>query len=114
MRADAEEIGLAKDPVQAAAESRLRSVRLYENSNATPFLSITIGVLRCAFSIHVQYHKRLFDYQSGLSFGTVTWERNTIGIHGKDSRFILSSVSEFLDNFLVEYLRVNEKACEKR
>ena len=111
---DGEEIGLAKSSVQAAAESRLRSARLYRNSNTTPFLSVTIRVYRLAFSINVQYHKRVFDYQSGLSFGTVTWERDTLGSHGGKSAFILSSVSELLDNFLVEYLRVNHKACETR
>lgn len=109
-----EQIGLAKDSVQAAAESRLRSAQLYENSDGTPFLSIMIRVYRFAFSINVRYHKRVFDYQSGLSFGTVTWKRDTLGSHGGNSEFILSSVSELLDNFLEEFLRVNHEACEKR
>ena len=33
------------------------------------------------------------------------------GAHGQNANFIVSSLSELLDKFLAEYLRVNEAAC---
>ena len=37
--------------------------------------------------------------------------RGSTGTHGGDAGFILSAVSQHLDKFLVEYLRVNEENC---
>ena len=44
----------------------------------------------------------------------VSWENAGTGQHAGDSGYILSSVSRYLDEFLVEFLRVNEAACGKR
>ena len=39
---------------------------------------------------------------------------SSTGTHGGDDGFIVQSVSELLDTFLVEYLRVNDEACGSR
>lgn len=45
--------------------------------------------------------------------GTVTtWGLGSTGTHGKDPGFIIQSISSKVDRFLVEYLRVNETACD--
>ena len=40
-----------------------------------------------------------------------TWRTGEIGTHGRDAGYILQGISEHLDKFIVEYLRVNEGAC---
>ena len=39
------------------------------------------------------------------------WETGSYGTHGGDADYILQAVSERLDRFILEYLRVNETAC---
>ena len=110
---DSDDTGLTKERIQIAAESRLRSARLY-----TATLNFTNGVLwisvhgvEQAFQINASYMKVLFDPVSEQSFPAVTWSESATGIHARDAAFILQGVSELLDKFILEYLRVNEAAC---
>ena len=110
---DALKIGLTKAEIRAAAESRLRSARLY-NSEATNYLYINSNVVDPAFSTSLKYQKEVHDIASNQRFTTTTWSRSLTGTTRKNPGFILSGISRLLDRFLVEFLRVNEKACEKR
>ena len=110
---DATEIGLTEEKIQAAVESRLRSARLYD-SNAYPYLYVNVNVIGIAFNISVEYKKIVIDSASGHEFPATTWTTGSTGTNGRESSYILSSISEHLDRFLVEFLRVNEEACEKR
>ena len=58
------------------------------------------------------FFKRVFDPASGeYGHGTV-WVLSSTGTAGNDDGgYILQSVSEKIDRFLVEYLRINEEAC---
>ena len=47
-----------------------------------------------------------------LTGEVTTWELGSTGTHGKDSGFIIQNISSKVDRFLVEYLRVNETACD--
>ncbi len=40
-----------------------------------------------------------------------TWATGAFGAHGRDSGFILSSISQDTDKFVDAYLRVNGDAC---
>lgn len=112
----AEKIGLTKTAIINAVESRLRSARVYTNDPANPYqLYINVTVLRSAFSVYIAFHKMLYDFRNRLDGFATTWYRGTTGIHGgQDGGYILSSVSSLIDEFLVEYFRVNEKACEQK
>lgn len=106
-------IGLTERTIQNAVESRLRSARLY---NSLPrfddaYLYVNVHVLSRSFSIRLSYHKTVIDEASGLRNSASTWGRGITGAHGGNASFILSGVSELMDEFLVEYLRVNEEAC---
>ena len=105
------EIGLTKEAIQAAVESRLRSAQLYNPEASTPFLYIYVHVVGIAFHIDLEYNKQLLDPASGLTSRATTWSTGTTGTHGRDVSFILAAVSELMDLFLVEFLRVNEEAC---
>ena len=131
---DAKAIGLTRDRLQAAAESRLRSARLhmgeeefwsrqvYEKDEpetklpkATypPTLSVSAEVAGSAFLVLVELQKTLSDPATGEESKAGTWESGRLGTHGRDAGHIVQLVAEELDKFLVEYLRVNEKDCPR-
>lgn len=70
-----------------------------------------INVYDFAFNITLEFHKPVFDYRSKIPFAAETWDAGFIGNHGGVASYILAVLSELLDKFLVEFLRVNESAC---
>ena len=105
-------VGLTKERVQFAVESRLRGARLFRSGFGSPVLEVNVDVVGSAFFIHIRYNKTLFDPVSDRTGFAPTWEISSFGTHGQTrAEFILSSLSGILDKFLTEYLRVNESAC---
>ena len=116
---DAADIGLTRERLVLAAESRLRGARLYTEDRDQPYLSVIVNVFRTAVSIALEYRKRVLDPASGEVSPAITWEVRTTGVVGRGSvDMIVSGVSGhldmYLDMFLTEYLRVNEAACGSR
>lgn len=115
--AEARKLGLSSDRLRTAAESRLRAARLYEAGTTThERLRITVGVAGHkgrAVGFVVGFEKWLQDRNRGEGYAE-TWRTGTIGTHGGDASYIVRLVGEHVDQFLVEYLRVNEGACEAR
>lgn len=108
----AADIGLTEDAVQAAAESRLRAGRLYlAEIEPIPFLHVQIHVVSPAFSVRLDFRKIVQDPLSGEWHYAETWWTGSLGTHGGEYGYILSSLSLALDNFIADYLRVNESAC---
>lgn len=115
--ADASKIGLTKEAIRAAAESRLRAARLYRSILSAPYhhLYINVNVVGQSHSIRLDFRKDVYDPLSGNTGFAITWNTSGAGTHGgSGANFILSTISQYMDEFLVEFLRVNEKACEKR
>ena len=109
----AEGIGLARETPQAAAESRLRAARLYTEDYEKAdfsFLYVNVNVVGRAFHISVEYHKTVTD-EFGQSGGAITWKTGSTGTHGGNGGYIVSALSQYLDEFLAAYLRVNGSAC---
>ena len=107
---DAADIDLTKERIQTLAESRLRAARLYE-AVAAAYLYVRIGVAGNAFSTEVSFHKRVHDPATDLRLPVPTWSTGSLGTHGQEASFIMQGLSEHLDKFVLEYLRVNEKSC---
>ena len=108
---DAAEIGLTEERIRTAVESRLRSARLHSDDPRWTYLYVNVNVGRRAFSSSARYKKWLRDVEFDLSGVAGTWDTGVTGTHGGDAGYILQSVSENVDRFIVEYLRVNEGAC---
>ena len=107
-------IGLTEGALQAAAESRLRAARLYtedlERADGA-YLYVNVNVVGEAFGILVKYKKMVTDAFGKVGTAT-TWNSGFVGTHGSGgASFILSNLSQHLDEFLAAYLRVNEEAC---
>lgn len=110
---EADAINLSRDSIVAAAESRLRSAGLYEPESNT-YLFINVNLTSEAFDIIMAFKKRLYDEYSGEHSSATTWATGATGTHGGSSDNILTSIDNFMDQFLAEFLRVNEEACSQR
>ena len=113
----AADIGLTEERLVLAAESRLRGSRLYTAEGAEgygAYLYLRVNVVGNAFSIALDYRKNVRDLASGDVNAATTWHAGSTGTHGRNVEYIVSGVSRYLDQFLTEYLRVNEAACSAR
>ena len=114
---DEAEIGLTEERIQTIAESRLRAARLYQEGGldvflwADHYLYVNVLVVGNAFSFDVGYFKKLHDGKLGMSNFAQTWQTGATGTHSRDAGHIMQNLSEKMDKFIVEYLRVNEGAC---
>ena len=103
--------GLTEARIRTLVESRLRAARLYD-ADAEPWLYVNAHVRSSGgFSLSVEYKKLVYDAVRGETNYATTWDVNGTGTHSGDAGFILQGLSEQIDEFILEYLRVNEAAC---
>ena len=115
--------GLVEADIEAALESRLRAARLYDAQASSYLLahvkpmSVEMGERRVgwAYVIDFSFKKQVRDERSGQGGYAETWSQGLIGTAPDDSSAggaILQSIRAYMDQFIAEYLRVNEEACE--
>ncbi len=110
---DAADIGLTREALRAAAESRLRAARLYTEDSVRAdlaYLYVNVNVSGRAVNIVLGYNKWVTD-EFGQSLNAQTWVTGGTGMQGGDANYVVSFLSRYLDTFLAAYLRVNEEAC---
>ena len=106
--------GLSRENVISAVRDRFQATHLAEDTGAVTKLYVRAHVTGNEVRIEVSYAKPVRDLISRVKFYTTTWESKSSGEHGRDGGLILSQVMKEVDRFIVEYLRVNAGACEKR
>ena len=97
------------EAIRNAAEARLRSARMYDPQGP--------GILYIKFhdfglvgvGLNVEFYKRVVD-EYGNDGLVRTWRVGGIWFRGDDGDYI-SSVSRYMDRFIVEYFRANDSAC---
>ena len=107
---EATRINLTVPRIRSLAESRLRAARLYDDA-AEPYLYINITVTGRASMVLLEFKKLLYDSTSGTSGFAATWRIGGTGTHGGDAGYILQYLSEYVDAFVLGFLRANEDAC---
>ena len=107
---DVQALGIAEKDVQAAAESRLRAARLYAPFGPQPWAFLYVVASR--HTIQLQYRKPVCDPASGQTRPMPTFSKAAKVSDGTAAGVMLA-LSKLLDLFLIEYLRVNESACEQ-
>ena len=107
---DASRIKLTGESIQATVESRLRSARLYASPHMDTYLYVNINVVGNAYSMSLSFKKLVEDPYSINLFPATTWRIGGTGTG--DAAWILSHLSQMMDEFLVEYLKVNEEYCD--
>ena len=114
---DAEKIGLKKEEIIVAVESRLRSSNLYQSEKygvyegsitGYPYLYVNISVVGKAFSIDLKLNKDVQDPFSARSNYATTWNIALLETHGNSADYILSSLPRRMDHFVNEWYKVNK------
>ena len=125
-------LSLSPENVRTAVEARVRAARLYQpddddSSTVWPhFLVVEVSGSSVAFHVRLQFYRLLAWHSGGrltkwwrqeypdgrepLGFAS-TWANRAVGTHDGTPTVVLSVVSQLMDGFLVDYLRVNEEAC---
>ena len=111
---DALKNGLTMESVQKAAESRLRSSRIYSNQILDSFLIVNVQVVGQAVSVDLDFLKTVLDPFIRSKNLATTWSVRTTGMNGSNPGMILSTVYRLMDKFLIEFLRANDEACRKK
>lgn len=119
----AKRIHLSKEVIQRAVESRLRSARIYD-SDADNFFHVSVTVLVAETTNPTM--EPIFPYFISGQFWKIMRLISRDGyqeamVHIRDGSGltfdrsqVLSLIAEMMDGFLVDYLRDNEKSCERR
>ena len=114
---DARKIGLKREEIIAAVESKLRSAGLYQSSFFgfsegsvvfLPHLYMHVNVIGQSFCVLLELKKWVHEPLSGQLNYTQTWRSETSGVNGNSSRRILTSVSDLTDQFIDEWNKVNK------
>lgn len=111
---DASKIPITRSDIIMAAESRLKSARIYSDVIRSPYLYINLNVVSEAFNLSVALRKNLYDPISQSWAVKTSWQIASTGTHGRNLALLLGAIDQDLDAFIVNYFRVNEKACERK
>ena len=108
---------VTQERVENAVESRLRAARLYSSNSFNGgylFVSIVMtpdGPVR-ATAIHLEFNKALFDRLTSRAGIAMSYDLLRVLRHGSSrADAVMESVAGLLDEFVNDYLRVNEPAC---
>ena len=115
----------ARRLVELAAESRLRAARLYKNIHTGvaytvdhTYLAITVGQVDRysppGFQVTLDFSKLLYDPASGTKQPVTTWFRSRFRRARDSGTSVAAAVSSLLDEFIAEYLRENDSACNAK
>ena len=107
-------IGLKKSRIQTAVEVRLRSARLYSDSKFGSFVRVSVHVVGSAFTIDLEHVKQTIDPITEVPFLSATWKEKITGTHSRDPEYIVQNLSKLVDQFLLDFLRVNEEECRQK
>jgi hypothetical protein len=108
---NAKEIGLSRETIQNALESRLRAARLYQNQTPeslsetlkranqifppgkgiSNYLYARVTVVSPAYSIRLQYNKVVKDEMTGIKDHAVMWNKSITGTGAKPG-FIMNNL----------------------
>ena len=106
---DAKKLGITEKTVRNLVESRLRSARIYDEKSESSLLA-EINVFENYFTVYLGY----FPVVRSLGgYGVAeTWRKTASGTHKGNKNSILSPFPEYIDEFINEYLKVNQKDCK--
>lgn len=115
-------LGVAeRQRLEVMAESRLRAARIFQPTTnpASPALGITVEALNGesmnVYSARVEFIRPMLNPSTEGSLVVSTWERGAFGYFGDradPSGSVHARISDFIDEFIRDYLRVNEGSCD--
>ena len=123
-KTEASKIGLTRESIETAVRSRLRGARIFRNNpdlrsqpltlERNGFLQVSVALTTASLGMSMRFEKVMTDEASGHDGWTPTgWRRGLIGGHADDGYCVLSGIASATDEFIDDYLRVNESACSR-
>lgn len=103
---------LLERQIRSDIEDRLHTAGIYDRYAAPSTFAIGISVAGYSYSITIYYMKTVNDVASGISDSAVMWRSGWHGTHANNPELILNKISDLVDKFIAEYLRINKDACE--
>jgi len=103
-------VSFVEDRAKTIVESRLRAARLYDSTATNSNLQLIVWSESGTTNIRLMYAKPKEDLATGIILVNPK-EWGTMRGPGEDSA-MLQAVSELMDGFINEYLRVNESFCD--
>ena len=122
---EASKIGLTKEAIETAVRSRLRSARIFKDDpdrrrsislppKVNGFLQVSVTLTAVSLDMSMGFEKVMTDEASRYVGWTPTgWWRGLLGEHVDDGYYFLSGIAPVIDEFIDDYLRVNESACSR-
>lgn len=100
--------------IETLVRNRFRAAPIYDPKERTQFLNVTVNESDGEFGISVQFWKILCDPLSDMCLGATLWNTGSTGTWDYDwqKKFLLQILSQHIDHFINEYLRVNADYCE--
>ena len=115
------EVDLTEKAITNSVESRLRSARIFTDEASDSFLAVNVQIVGEAYNVSVGLAKSLEDHRFSKHLSPLplvgpayTWHMASTGTHAGQGGFILSQLSQIVEEFLVEYFKVNQKYCSKK
>ena len=113
-------IGVQKSVVESAVAARLRAAGVYDD--ATTYGAEDQSELLIIVQLYGGRYEILFEFKKrggtrdvyGFWQKATTWERERSGTHGGQGAVAMEQVRVILDEFMNEFLFVNEPACSRR
>lgn len=124
--------GVTRERVNVVLEARLRSAGIYGTApwtvppdddvtpaaqmarRNTPHLVVMVWFSGPAVFVEASFERALLGPAAGRMAIASTWSHRKLGGHGSDGNGVMQAVSELVDLFVLEYLRVNDAACRRR
>jgi len=109
---DTAKIGLTEAMIRAKCESRLKEAGLEPTSKFSrpEYLSVIVETRHRSYYILVQFNRPV-QYQveetQFMKYGVNIWQKGLLGQHGYAPEYILERLDTVLEDFVVEYLKVN-------
>lgn len=109
---DAIKIGLNRDRLMTVAELKLRreGIKIDENSSALyPCLHVSFNVVGKAFNIRLSLLEKIRIPRLDKTILGASWQRSIAGTHAGNSEYMVTALSDLLDEFLNDYYKANPK-----
>ena len=114
---------LSESEIANAIESRLRAARIFDADSQKAeksYFNVYLDLVGSAASLRIGFEKPGFEDPYSIHrfaqfpLGMETWTKSWLVQGGFRSGDVLAQLSKFLDDFIVNYLRVNsDEACEQ-
>ena len=103
--------GVSSGIIAMFVKNRLEEAEVYGEAPQYGRLYIHVLIVEDAYNVQVSFHKFIQDWQSEINGYAATYHYGITGMHEERDDQILAAVFTLVDQFMEDYLRVNEAAC---